>query len=43
LLSPATGIIASALLLGETFASLRLAGMALILAGLAVIVWPARQ
>jgi O-acetylserine/cysteine efflux transporter len=41
LLSPATGIIASALLLGETFAPLRLAGMALILAGLAVIVWPA--
>jgi O-acetylserine/cysteine efflux transporter len=40
LLSPATGIIASALLLGETFAPLRLAGMALILAGLAVIVWP---
>jgi O-acetylserine/cysteine efflux transporter len=43
LLSPATGIISSALLLGETFAPLRLAGMALILAGLAVIVWPARQ
>ena len=42
LLSPATGIISSALLLGETFAPLRLAGMALILAGLAVIVWPAR-
>lgn len=41
LLSPATGIIASALLLGETFAPLRLAGMALILTGLAVIVWPA--
>jgi O-acetylserine/cysteine efflux transporter len=40
LLSPATGIIASALLLGERFAPLRLAGMALILAGLAVIVWP---
>jgi O-acetylserine/cysteine efflux transporter len=43
LLSPATGIISSALLLGETFAPLRLAGMALILAGLAVIVWPARR
>ena len=41
LLSPATGIISSALILGETFAPLRLAGMALILAGLAVIVWPA--
>ena len=43
LLSPATGIISSALLLGETFAPLRLAGMALILAGLAVIVWPTRR
>jgi O-acetylserine/cysteine efflux transporter len=41
LLSPATGIISSALILGERFAPLRLAGMALILAGLAVIVWPA--
>jgi O-acetylserine/cysteine efflux transporter len=41
LLVPATGIIASALILGETFSPLRLAGMALILAGLAVIVWPA--
>jgi O-acetylserine/cysteine efflux transporter len=43
LLSPATGIIASALLLGERFSALRLAGMALILAGLAVIVWPGRR
>jgi O-acetylserine/cysteine efflux transporter len=43
LLSPATGVLASALILGETFAPLRLAGMALILAGLAVIVWPARR
>jgi O-acetylserine/cysteine efflux transporter len=42
LLVPATGIISSALLLGETFGAMRLAGMALILAGLAVIVWPAR-
>jgi O-acetylserine/cysteine efflux transporter len=42
LLSPATGIISSALLLGETFAPLRLAGMALILTGLAAIVWPVR-
>ena len=41
LLSPATGISASVLLLGETFGALRFAGMALILAGLAVIVWPA--
>jgi O-acetylserine/cysteine efflux transporter len=40
LLSPATGITASALLLGEQFSPLRAAGMALILAGLAVIVWP---
>ena len=40
LLSPATGILSSSLILGETFAPLRLAGMALILAGLAVIVWP---
>ncbi len=43
LLSPATGIIASALLLGERFSALRLAGMALILAGLGVIVWPVRK
>jgi O-acetylserine/cysteine efflux transporter len=43
LLSPATGILASALLLGERFAPLRLAGVALILAGLAVIVWPVRK
>ncbi len=43
LLSPATGIISSALILGERFAPLRLAGMALILAGLAVIIWPARR
>src|SRR6202035_690499 len=35
LLSPATGILSSALILGETFAPLRLIGMALILAGLA--------
>ncbi len=40
LLSPATGITAAALLLGEQFSPLRAAGMALILAGLAVIVWP---
>jgi len=43
LLSPATGIVASALIHGETFGALRFAGMALILAGLAVIVWPARS
>jgi O-acetylserine/cysteine efflux transporter len=43
LLSPATGILSSALILGERFAPLRIAGMALILAGLAVIVWPVRR
>jgi O-acetylserine/cysteine efflux transporter len=43
LLSPATGILCSALVNGERFAPLRLAGVALILAGLAVIVWPARR
>ena len=43
LLSPATGIIASSLLLGETVSPLRAAGMALILAGLAVIVWPVKS
>jgi O-acetylserine/cysteine efflux transporter len=41
LLSPATGILSAALLLGETFSALRIAGMALILLGLAVIVMPA--
>jgi O-acetylserine/cysteine efflux transporter len=43
LLSPATGIVSSALILGERFAPLRLAGMGLILAELAVIVWPVRR
>jgi O-acetylserine/cysteine efflux transporter len=43
LLVPATGIISSALILGERFSPLRLAGIALILAGLAVIVWPVRR
>ena len=42
LLSPVTGILSSALILGEVFGPLRYGGMALILAGLAVIVWPAR-
>jgi O-acetylserine/cysteine efflux transporter len=41
LLSPATGILSSALLLGEVFGPVRCAGMMLIVAGLAVIVWPA--
>jgi O-acetylserine/cysteine efflux transporter len=43
LLSPVTGILSSALILGEVFGPLRYAGMALILAGLAVIVWPTRK
>jgi O-acetylserine/cysteine efflux transporter len=43
LLSPATGILSSALINGERFAPLRLAGVALILAGLAVIVWPVKR
>jgi O-acetylserine/cysteine efflux transporter len=43
LLSPATGILASALIFGEQFGPLRSAGMALILAGLAVILWPVRS
>ena len=38
LLSPVTGVVVSALVFGERFTSLRYAGMALILAGLAVIV-----
>jgi O-acetylserine/cysteine efflux transporter len=41
LLSPCTGIIASAIVFGEIFSPLRYAGMVLILAGLAVIVLPA--
>jgi O-acetylserine/cysteine efflux transporter len=43
LLSPATGILASTVILGEVFGPLRYAGMALILVGLAVIVWPVRR
>ncbi len=38
LLSPVTGVVASAVVLGERFTGMRDAGMALILAGLAVIV-----
>lgn len=41
LLSPVTGVVASALVFGERFMPLRCAGMALILAGLAVVVLPA--
>lgn len=40
LLAPVFGTISAHLVLGETFGSLRLGGMALILAGLAVIVLP---
>jgi len=40
LLSPCTGILASAVLRGEVFPPLRCAGMALILAGLVAIVPP---
>jgi O-acetylserine/cysteine efflux transporter len=44
LLSPVTGVVASALIFGERFTYLRYAGMALILAGLAVIVlWPPQR
>jgi len=42
LLSPCTAIIASTVIYGETFSKLRYAGMALILAGLAIVVIPAR-
>src|SRR5215813_10314163 len=42
LLAPATGILASAAIFGERFGPLRAAGMALILAGLAVIILPVR-
>jgi O-acetylserine/cysteine efflux transporter len=43
LLVPVVGAAASALLFGERFGPLRLTGMALVLAGLAVIVTPARR
>jgi O-acetylserine/cysteine efflux transporter len=42
LLSPCTGVLASALIFGEFFGPIRYAGMTLILAGLAVIMLPAR-
>lgn len=41
LLSPCTGVLASALVFGEVFSSARYAGMALILLGLVIIVLPA--
>lgn len=40
--SPCTGALASALVFGEVFGPLRYTGMALILAGVAVVVLPAR-
>ena len=40
LLAPCTGVISSALVFGERFGGLRYAGMALIFAGLAIIVLP---
>lgn len=43
LLSPGTGVLGSALLLGEVFSATRMAGMALILGGLAVILLPAKR
>jgi O-acetylserine/cysteine efflux transporter len=43
LLSPATGLVASTLLLGEVLTPLRSTGVVLILAGLAVIVWPVKR
>lgn len=43
LLSPCTGVVASALIFGEVFPPLRYAGMALILAGLVVILLPGRR
>ncbi len=42
LLTPVTGVVASAILFGERFPPLRYAGMALILLGLAVVLVPAR-
>lgn len=43
LLAPCTGVVSSALLLGERFGVARGAGMALILAGLAITVVPGRR
>ena len=43
LLAPCVGILSSALVFGEVFSPLRYAGMALILAGLAVILLPAAR
>ena len=43
LLAPVTGVVASALVFSERFTATRYAGMALILAGLAVIILPATK
>jgi O-acetylserine/cysteine efflux transporter len=43
LLSPCTGVLGSALILGETFGTVRMAGMGLILGGLAVVLLPAKR
>jgi O-acetylserine/cysteine efflux transporter len=43
LLSPGTGVAASAIVFGEAFGPIRYAGMGLILAGLVVIVLPGRR
>ena len=43
LLAPCTGVVSSALVFREVFSPIRYAGMALIVAGLAVIVLPARR
>ncbi len=42
-LAPVTGILGSAAVFGERFGALRYGGMALILAGLAAILWPAAR
>jgi O-acetylserine/cysteine efflux transporter len=43
LLAPCTGVLASALVFREVFSPVRLAGMALILGGLAIVVLPSRS
>ena len=41
LLAPCVGVIASALIFGEAFPPVRFGGMALIMLGLIIILWPA--
>lgn len=43
LLAPCTGVVASMLIFGEQFSSIRYTGMALIVAGLAFIVLPTKR